>query len=214
MAHSFSITMQPYPPTYGFWFGGPGTSLWSSGLRGRIFWRDPVIILQDSRAFLEYWGSKMAVTDAPARPMKNITLYTDGACLGNPGPGGWCAILIYGAVEKEVTGGEAQTTNNRMELTAAIEGLRALKEPCVVKVHTDSRYVSDAFNKRWLNDWEKRGWRKADKKPVMNEDLWQELLALTRTHKVTFYHVAGHSGHPVNERCDCLAQKAASSFVQ
>jgi ribonuclease HI len=148
-----------------------------------------------------------------SQPQKTVILYTDGACLGNPGPGGWCAILIYGSAEKEFTGGEAQTTNNRMELTAVISGLRALKEPCRVNVHTDSKYVSDAFNKGWLADWERRGWRKADKKPVLNDDLWQELLALTRLHRVTFHHVAGHSGHPINERCDSLAQKTAGSFA-
>jgi ribonuclease HI len=147
--------------------------------------------------------------EMPAANRKLVTIYTDGACLGNPGPGGWSAILIYGKTEKELTGGEELTTNNRMELMAVIEGLGALKEPCVVHVFSDSRYVVDAFQKRWLKEWELRGWRKADGKPVKNDDLWQRLLSHTSGHEVVFHHVSGHSGHEYNERCDRLAQATA-----
>jgi len=148
----------------------------------------------------------------PATSKKLVTIYTDGACLGNPGPGGWSAILIYGKAERELTGGEPQTTNNRMELMAAIEGLQALKEPCVVHIFSDSRYLVDAFGKRWLKEWEMRGWRKADGKPVKNDDLWRKLLALTGGHEVVFHHVSGHSGQEYNERCDRLAVRAAGEF--
>ena len=137
--------------------------------------------------------------------MKKVEIYTDGACSGNPGPGGWGTILIYNGHEKEMSGGEAQTTNNRMELTAVIKGLAALKEPCDVTITTDSKYVCDAINQGWLDKWVSNNWRKADKKPVLNVDLWEQLLALLGKHKTSFVWVKGHNDHPQNERCDKLA---------
>lgn len=137
--------------------------------------------------------------------MKNIEIYTDGACSGNPGKGGWGAVLVYGAKEKEISGADADTTNNRMELTAVIEALNTLKEPCNVTLTTDSKYVCDAVNKEWVYSWKKNGWKKADKKPALNIDLWEKLLALLDIHNVTFVWVRGHNGHPYNERCDTLA---------
>lgn len=140
---------------------------------------------------------------------KTVELYTDGACSGNPGPGGWGAILRFGAHEKELSGGAANTTNNRMELTAVIEGLRALKEPCSVRLTTDSRYVADGIGKGWAENWRKNGWRKADKKPALNPDLWEQLLLLCATHSVEICWIKGHAGHPENERCDALAVAAS-----
>ncbi|MBQ5885949.1 MAG: ribonuclease HI [Clostridia bacterium] len=137
--------------------------------------------------------------------MKKIELFTDGACSGNPGPGGWGAILRYNGHEKELCGGEVETTNNRMELTAVIEGLSALKEPCEIELFTDSKYVCDAVAKRWVYSWKANGWKKADKKPALNIDLWEKLLVLLDTHKVNFNWIKGHAGHPENERCDTLA---------
>lgn len=137
--------------------------------------------------------------------MKKVEIYTDGACSGNPGKGGWGAVLVYNGREKEMSGGEAQTTNNRMELTAVIEALGALREPCEVELTTDSRYVCDAVNKGWVFAWKKNNWKKADKKPALNVDLWEKLLPLLADHKVTFVWVKGHNGHPYNERCDALA---------
>lgn len=137
--------------------------------------------------------------------MKKIEIYTDGACSGNPGKGGWGAVLVYNGIEKELSGGELETTNNRMELTAVIEALSKLKEPCEVTLTTDSKYVCDAINKGWLNSWQNNNWKKADKKPALNVDLWQKLLPLLETHKVEFCWVKGHNGHPYNERCDSLA---------
>lgn len=137
--------------------------------------------------------------------MKHITIYTDGACSGNPGPGGWGAILEWNGTEKELSGGEAQTTNNRMELTAVISALRALKEPCEVSLYTDSKYVCDAVQKRWAYGWRARGWIKADKKPALNVDLWQELLPLLETHRVSWNWVKGHADNAKNNRCDELA---------
>lgn len=137
--------------------------------------------------------------------MKNVEIYTDGACSRNPGKGGWGAVLVYGAKEKEISGADADTTNNRMELTAVIEALNTLKEPCNVTLTTDSKYVCDAVNKEWVYSWKKNGWKKADKKPALNIDLWEKLLALLDIHNVTFVWVRGHNGHPYNERCDTLA---------
>lgn len=137
--------------------------------------------------------------------MKNVEIYTDGACSGNPGPGGWGAVLIYNGVEKQLSGSEKETTNNRMELSAVITALKALKEPCNVTLTTDSKYVCDAINKGWLNSWQKNSWKKADKKPVLNIDLWQELLPLLDKHRVEFIWVKGHNGHKYNEICDKLA---------
>ncbi len=135
----------------------------------------------------------------------HVEIYTDGACSGNPGKGGWGAVLVYGVKEKEISGADADTTNNRMELTAVIEALNTLKEPCNVTLTTDSKYVCDAVNKEWVYSWKKNGWKKADKKPALNIDLWEKLLALLDIHNVTFVWVRGHNGHPYNERCDTLA---------
>ena len=137
--------------------------------------------------------------------MKIVTLYTDGACSGNPGPGGWGAILEYGGAEKELSGGEDSTTNNRMELTAVIRGLEALKEPCTVELYSDSKYVIDALQKGWAKGWRARGWIKSDKKPALNPDLWQRLLELTQTHQVHCHWVKGHADNPKNNRCDQMA---------
>ena len=137
--------------------------------------------------------------------MKKIEIFTDGACSGNPGPGGWGAILRFEGREKELSGGEANTTNNRMELTACIEALKALKEPCEVILTTDSKYVVNSVEQGWAQSWKKNGWRKADKKPALNPDLWDALLLLLSVHKVSFNWIKGHAGHPENERCDALA---------
>ncbi len=137
--------------------------------------------------------------------MKFVEIFTDGACSGNPGPGGWGAILRYNGREKELSGGERDTTNNRMELTAVIEALNCLKEPCKVTLTTDSKYVSDGIGKGWAEQWQKNGWRKADKKPALNPDLWEKLLSLLKIHDVTINWVKGHAGHRENERCDELA---------
>ena len=137
--------------------------------------------------------------------MKKIEIFTDGACSGNPGPGGWGAVLRYNGKEKELCGGEKNTTNNRMELTAVISALKAVKEPCEVTLTTDSKYVVDSVTKGWAASWKNNGWKKADKKPALNPDLWEELLTLLDLHKVQFVWVKGHDGHPENERCDTLA---------
>ena len=137
--------------------------------------------------------------------MKTVTLYTDGACSGNPGPGGWGAILEFQGTEKELSGGESSTTNNRMELTAVIAGLSALKEPCIVELYSDSKYVIDGLSKGWAVSWRKNGWRKADKKPALNPDLWETLLNLTEIHQMHYHWVKGHAENPKNNRCDELA---------
>ena len=137
--------------------------------------------------------------------MKTVTLYTDGACSGNPGPGGWGAILEYNGVQKELSGGEENTTNNRMELTAVIQGLQALKEPCIVELYSDSKYVIDALEKGWAVSWQAKGWRKADKKPALNPDLWETLLQLASQHHLHYHWVKGHADNPMNNRCDEMA---------
>ena len=139
---------------------------------------------------------------------KRVILYTDGACSGNPGAGGWGAILIFNGIERELSGGEAYTTNNRMELMAVIKGLEALKYPCTVEIYSDSAYTVNAFVNRWISSWEKNGWKKADGKSVMNVDLWQSLLRLTKTHEVEFKKVKGHADNEYNNRCDTLARSA------
>ena len=144
--------------------------------------------------------------------MKQIEMFTDGACSGNPGPGGWGTILRYQGREKELSGGESQTTNNRMELSAVINGLEALKEPCEVKVTTDSRYVVDGITTGWARSWRADGWRKKDKKPAFNPDLWERLLELTEKHSVSFNWIKGHAGHAENERCDALAVAQSKKF--
>ena len=136
-----------------------------------------------------------------------VEIYTDGACIGNPGPGGWGAILRFRGVEKEMSGGDPETTNNRMEMMAAISALEALKRPCIVDIYTDSSYVRDGITK-WIWGWQKRGWKTADKKPVKNVELWQRLLDALKPHKVEWHWVKGHAGHPENERCDELARQA------
>lgn len=137
--------------------------------------------------------------------MKTVYIYTDGACSGNPGAGGWGAILKYRGAEKELSGAEKMTTNNRMELTAVISALSALKEPCKAIITTDSKYVVDGITKGWAKSWQKNGWVKSDKKPALNSDLWGKLLELCERHDVEFVWVKGHAGHPENERCDQLA---------
>ncbi len=139
---------------------------------------------------------------------KQVTLYTDGACSGNPGAGGWGCVLLYGPHRLELSGGERETTNNRMELMAAIAGLERLKYPCAVTICSDSAYTVRAFEEGWILEWERTGWRKADHKPVLNTDLWQRLLALTRIHDVCFRKVKGHADDELNNRCDALARAA------
>ena len=144
--------------------------------------------------------------------MKTVTIYTDGACSGNPGPGGWGAILMYGPHKKELSGGEAQTTNNRMELTGVITALEALKEPCTVEMYSDSKYVIDALEKGWAKGWRARGWVKGDKKPALNPDLWARLLELCEYHTVNLHWVKGHASNPYNNRCDELAVAESRKF--
>lgn len=145
--------------------------------------------------------------------MKRVEIFTDGACSGNPGPGGWGAILRFNGVTKELNGGEAETTNNRMELLAAITALNALKEPCEVDLYTDSKYVMDGIS-GWIHGWKRNGWRTADKKPVKNAELWQELLRAAAPHRIEWHWVKGHAGHPENERADRLACDAALQFAK
>ena len=145
--------------------------------------------------------------------MKHIDIYTDGACKGNPGPGGWGAVLRYNGHEKELSGGEANTTNNRMEMLAVIKALEALKEPCEVTLTTDSRYVCDAVNKGWAKKWKANNWIKSDKSKAKNPELWDKILNLLAVHKVNFVWVKGHNGHPENERCDKLATEAYEKYV-
>jgi ribonuclease HI len=142
-----------------------------------------------------------------------VEIFADGACSGNPGPGGWGAILRYGEYIKELSGGEAMTTNNRMELTGVIEALSVLKYPCEVRLTTDSKYIIDSVKNGWASNWRKNGWVKADKKPALNADLWARLLELLDTHKVKFVWVKGHAGHPENERCDRLAAKERDRYT-
>ena len=144
--------------------------------------------------------------------MKHVDIYTDGACRGNPGAGGWGAVLVYLSKERELSGGENPTTNNRMELTAAIRALEALREPCEVTLCTDSKYLCDAVTLGWAEGWRARGWKKGDGKPTLNPDLWEKLLSLLKKHRVTFVWVKGHNGHPYNERCDALATAYADSL--
>lgn len=144
--------------------------------------------------------------------MREVQIYTDGACRGNPGPGGWGAILVCGEHKKELSGGEPSTTNNRMELLAAIFALEQLKYPCAVTLTTDSKYLCDAIIKGWATQWKRNGWRRSNKEPAANPDLWERLLSLLSIHKVEFVWVKGHNGHPFNERCDEMATQAADSF--
>ena len=143
---------------------------------------------------------------------KKVTIYTDGACSGNPGPGGWGAILVYGELKKELSGGEARTTNNRMELLGAITALEALKEPCEVALYSDSQYLVKAINEGWAVRWHKNGWMRNKKDPAVNVDLWERLLKLLEEHDVTFHWVKGHAQNPMNNRCDALAVAQSRSF--
>lgn len=144
--------------------------------------------------------------------MKQVTIYTDGACSGNPGPGGWGCVLMYGQHKKEMSGGEPQTTNNRMEIQAALSALSILKEPCMVDIYTDSAYLCNAVEKKWLVNWQRNGWKTASKSPVENQDLWQALIALMNQHKVTFHKVKGHADNEYNNRCDALARGAIKAL--
>ena len=145
--------------------------------------------------------------------MKRIEIFTDGACKGNPGPGGWCAILRYNGVEKVISGGEKETTNNRMELSAVLFALKALKEPCHITLQSDSKYVLDSLSKGWVYGWQKKGWKKSDGNPALNVDLWQPLLEEIRKHELEYVWIKGHAGHPENERCDAQAVKESEKFV-
>ena len=142
--------------------------------------------------------------------MKHVTIYTDGACIGNPGPGGYGTVLLYDGNRRELSGGYRRTTNNRMEIMAVLAGLRSLKEPCRVTLYSDSRYVVDAMSKGWARSWRDKGWRKRDKAPALNPDLWEEMLDLSERHEIEYRWVKGHAGDPENERCDELAVAAAS----
>ncbi len=144
--------------------------------------------------------------------MKTVEIYTDGACSGNPGPGGWGAVLRYENYQKEISGCESNTTNNRMEITALIKALQMLKEPCKVKVCTDSKYVCDSISKGWALSWKKKSWKKSDGKPALNSDLWEQLLNLLEIHDIEFTWVKGHAGHPENELCDTLATNAIKNL--
>ena len=144
---------------------------------------------------------------------KTVTVYTDGACSGNPGPGGWGAILCYKGVEKEISGGEGETTNNRMELTAVISALECLKEPCIVELWSDSKYVIDALEKGWAEGWRKKGWIKSDKKPALNPDLWETLLMLVSQHEMHYHWVKGNAENINNNRCDALAVAEREKFI-
>ncbi|MBP9988959.1 MAG: ribonuclease HI [Ruminococcus sp.] len=144
--------------------------------------------------------------------MKKVDIFTDGACSGNPGPGGWGAILRYRDIDKEISGGAPETTNNRMELTSVIEALKMLKEPCEVTLWTDSRYVADGLSKGWAEKWKANGWKKPDKKPALNPDLWDELLSLYHKHNVEIKWIRGHSSHPENERCDSMAVAQSQQY--
>ncbi|MDI9349818.1 MAG: ribonuclease HI [Candidatus Symbiobacter sp.] len=147
-----------------------------------------------------------------AGAVEAVKIFTDGACQGNPGPGGWAAILRYRGVERELTGFEADTTNNRMEMMAVIAALHSLKRPCAVEIYSDSRYVIDGMTK-WMAGWQKRGWKSAAKEPVKNQDLWQNMLVAAAPHAITWHWVRGHDGHPENERCDALAVAAIATAL-
>lgn len=145
--------------------------------------------------------------------MKKIDIFTDGACKGNPGPGGWCAILRYNNLEKVISGGEKDTTNNRMELSAVLFALKALKEPCHIVLQSDSKYVLDSISKGWVYGWQKKGWKKSDGKPALNVDLWKPLLEEIKKHDIEYVWIKGHAGHPENERCDAQAVKESEKFL-
>ena len=157
-------------------------------------------------------GGEYYRSDKMTQQQKHVEIFTDGACSGNPGPGGWGAVLRYKGNTRELSGGARETTNNRMELTAVIEALSALKEPCDVTLTSDSKYVIDAIQKGWVYGWKKKGWIKSDKKPALNVDLWEQLLPLLAYHQVEFVWVKGHAGHPENERCDQMAVAQSEKY--
>lgn len=144
--------------------------------------------------------------------MKKVEIYTDGSCLSNPGRGGYGAIIVFGKIEKTLSGGERETTNNRMEIMSVIAALEALNQPCEADIYTDSRYVVDSVEKGWAESWRKKNWIKSDKKPALNSDLWEKLLDLLKIHKAKFHWIKGHAGHPYNERCDVMAKAEAEKF--
>ena len=158
------------------------------------------------------WKKREKKSTVKESTMKTVTIYTDGACSGNPGPGGWGAILMYGEHKKELSGGEARTTNNRMELTGVIVALEALKEPCIVELYSDSKYVIDGLGKGWAKGWRARGWVKSDKKPALNPDLWGRLLDLCEKHTVNLHWVKGHAENEFNNRCDQLAVAESQKY--
>ncbi len=145
--------------------------------------------------------------------MKKVDIFTDGACSGNPGPGGWGAILRYNKYEKVISGGEQNTTNNRMELIAFISAMKLLREPCEVTLYSDSKYLCDSISRNWIHSWQKNNWKKSNKKSVLNIDLWEEIVLLLKTHRLNIVWVKGHSGHPENERCDQLATSEISKLI-
>lgn len=174
----------------------------------RIFW---CYNIEWSFRYLVYPRTKLSSKEC--RFLKQVEIFTDGACSGNPGPGGWGAILRYKGTEKEISGGEANTTNNRMELMAVISALELLKEPCEVTLYSDSQYVCNALERGWAKNWQKNGWMRNRKEPALNPDLWERLLKLYDTHKVNIVWVRGHAGHPENERCDVLAVNESRKFM-
>ncbi len=172
-----------------------------------VYDREQVFAVQGMTAVFMYEHIKRKLD------MKKVEIYTDGACKGNPGPGGYGTILVYGGKEKELSGGEAKTTNNRMELMAVIAGLEALREPCEIVLTSDSTYVIHALTKRWVDNWKRKNWMKNASTPVPNADLWKRLLAAAEPHSITWVWVRGHAGHPQNERCDRLAVAAAERYT-
>jgi len=169
-------------------------------------------LAQSDESFARMCNDIVAALNTPVSDQ--VIIYTDGACSGNPGPGGWGAVLMFGEHKKELSGSAADTTNNRMELLAAIQALSALKKPCMVDLYSDSAYLINAFAKGWLAAWQQNGWRKSDKKPVENQDLWEQLVVLTNKHSVNFVKVKGHADNPYNNRCDELAVAAYKALMQ
>ena len=170
------------------------------------------VIIAEAKNLRDRLFKKLLRRFKKEKRMKAVTIYTDGACSGNPGPGGWGAILMYGEHKKEFSGGEARTTNNRMELTAVIQALRCLKEPCAVELWSDSKYIIDALEKGWAAGWRRKGWIKSDKKPALNPDLWEQLLDLLEVHDLRCHWVKGHAENEFNNRCDELAVAESRRF--
>ena len=197
----------PRPPLTGGWHEVPGGCIdyhIVSACRYSDIKSQPPVSFADSPLIRGHEGERTT--------MKTVEIYTDGACSGNPGPGGWGAILCYNGVEKELSGGERETTNNRMELSAVIAALKALKQPCIVELYSDSKYVIDALQKGWVWGWKKKGWIKSDKKPALNVDLWEQLLPLIQTHEMHYHWVKGHAENEKNNRCDQMAVAESKKF--